>query len=110
MDIEAEDAKLVTLAKASRARINAEAGAAVRDQDGRTYTAASITRDHLTIAALDLAVAMAISSGATSIEAAAFVSAAGVQVSLDSVRELAQESAVIVYANPDGKVREVVAL
>jgi hypothetical protein len=37
----AEDAKLVTLARATRARARADEGAAVRDLDGRTYAAAS---------------------------------------------------------------------
>ena len=110
MDIEAEDAKLVTLAKASRARIGAEAGAPVRDQDGRTYTAASIAREHLTISALDLAVAMAISSGASSLEAAALASEEDMVVDLAAVREFAQDSAVIVYASPAGHIREVVSL
>ena len=38
----AEDAKLVTLARATRARARAAEGAAVRDLDGRTYAAASV--------------------------------------------------------------------
>ena len=41
-DLSAEDAKLVTLARATRARARAAEGAAVRDLDGRTYAAASI--------------------------------------------------------------------
>ena len=36
-DLPAEDAKLVTLARATRARTGAAEGAAVRDSDGRTY-------------------------------------------------------------------------
>jgi hypothetical protein len=41
-DLGAEDAKLVTLARATRSRTRAAEGAAVRDLDGRTYAAASI--------------------------------------------------------------------
>ncbi len=37
-----EDAKLATLARATRARTQAPAGAAVRDLDGRTYAAADV--------------------------------------------------------------------
>ena len=37
-----EDQKLVTLARATRARTNAAEGAAVRDTDGRTYAAATV--------------------------------------------------------------------
>ena len=73
MDLSPEDAKLVTLARSSRARTNAEHGAAVRDQDGRTYVASTVILPSLHVDALDLAVAMAVSSGATGIEAAALV-------------------------------------
>jgi hypothetical protein len=65
-----EDAKLVTLAKASRARIRASQGAAIRDTDGRTYAAASVVLASLNLSALQAAVAMAVSSGARSLEAA----------------------------------------
>lgn len=110
MELAAEDAKLVTLAKASRARISAAAGAAVRDQDGRTYTAATVERDSLTISALDLAVAMAISSGAGRLEAAAVAAEEDIAVSLAAARELAEPGAVIVFASPAGQVRELVYL
>ncbi|HSU01088.1 MAG TPA: cytidine deaminase [Nocardioides sp.] len=69
-DLPAEDAKLVTLARAVRARTRASEGAAVRDLDGRTYAGASIALPHLRLTALDVCVAMAISSGATGLEAA----------------------------------------
>ncbi len=41
-ELDAEDAKLVTLARAARARIGAAEGAAVRDGDGRTYAGATV--------------------------------------------------------------------
>lgn len=66
----AEDAKLVTLAKASRARTGASQGAAIRDTDGRTYAAASVALESLKLSALQVAVAMAVSSGARGLEAA----------------------------------------
>ena len=50
-----EDAKLVTLARATRARARAAEGAAVRDLDGRTYAAASVRLEHLTLSALEAA-------------------------------------------------------
>ena len=65
-----EDAKLVTLARATRARTRAAEGAAVRDLDGRTYAAASVELPSLRLAALEVCVAMAVSSGATGLEAA----------------------------------------
>ena len=76
----------MTLARASRARTGAEQGAAVRDQDGRTYAAATVALASLDVAALDLAVAMAVSSGAKSLEAAAVVG--GGEPGVDAARDL----------------------
>ena len=69
-DLTPEDAKLVTLARATRARTNAAQGAAVRDLDGRTYAGASVALDSLQLGALDVCVAMAIASGSRGLEAA----------------------------------------
>ena len=69
-ELSAEDAKLVTLARATRARARAEEGAAVRDLDGRTYAAASVRLEHLTLSALEVCVAMALASAAAGLEAA----------------------------------------
>ena len=68
-DLSAEDAKLVTLARATMARTGAAEGAAVRDLDGRTYAAARVSLSHLTLSALEVCVAMAVSSGARGLEA-----------------------------------------
>jgi hypothetical protein len=65
-----EDQKLVTLARATMARTRAPEGAAVRDLDGRTYAAASVDLPSLTLTALEVCVAMAVSSGAQGLEAA----------------------------------------
>ena len=65
-----EDAKLVTLARGTRARTRAAEGAAVRDADGRTYAAATVDLPSLQVSALGVAVAMAVSSGARGLEAA----------------------------------------
>jgi hypothetical protein len=73
-ELSAEDAKLVTLAKAARARVGAAEGAAVRDQDGRTYAAAPVNLPSLRLSALQVAVASAVSAGASTLEAAAVVS------------------------------------
>ncbi|HVS68108.1 MAG TPA: hypothetical protein VHE56_06125 [Mycobacteriales bacterium] len=51
-------------------------GAAVRDDIGRTYVAASVALPALTLTALEAAVAAAASSGATRLEAAVIVTAA----------------------------------
>ena len=65
-----EDAKLVTLARSARARTGADEGAAVRDDMGRTYAAASVALPSLRLSALQAAVAAAVSSGVQRLEAA----------------------------------------
>ena len=69
-ELDGEDAKLVTLARSARARTGAAQGAAVRDTDGRTYVAATVALPTLRLSALQVAVAMAVSSGALGLEAA----------------------------------------
>jgi hypothetical protein len=108
--LDAEDAKLVTLARAARARVGAIEGAAVRDADGRTYAGATVALPTLTLSALQLAVALAASSGAAALEGAAVVTEASI---LDSagyaaVRDLAP-TAPIHLAAPDGTVLGTVA-
>ncbi|HET9171212.1 MAG TPA: cytidine deaminase [Actinospica sp.] len=78
MDVELspEDAKIITLARSARARTGAAAGAAVRDETGRTYAGAAVSLPSLALSALQVAVAMALSSGAEALEAAAIVSGA----------------------------------
>lgn len=73
-DLSAEDAKLVTLARGARGRIGAREGAAVRDEVGRTYSAASIDLPSLRLSAIQLAVAQAVGAGARSLEAVALLS------------------------------------
>ena len=73
-DLGAEDQKIITLARSARARVAAAEGAAVRDETGRTYAAAAVNLPSLRLSALRLAVAMAVSSGAAGLEAAALVS------------------------------------
>ncbi|GAA0812570.1 cytidine deaminase [Spirilliplanes yamanashiensis] len=101
--LDAEDAKLVTLARGARGRVGAVEGAAVRDQDGRTYAAATVGLPSLALTALQLAVAQAAAAGATLLEAAAVVTEGS---NLDgaghaAVRDLAP-SAPIHVAAPDG--------
>ena len=74
MELDPEDAKLVTLARSARARTGAAEGAAVRDDMGRTYAAVSVALPSLRLSALQAAVAAAVASGAQQLEAAAVVS------------------------------------
>src|SRR5450631_2992525 len=101
-----EDLKIITLARSARARVAAAEGAAVRDETGRTYAAAAVSLPSLRLSALHLAVAMAVSSGASSLEAAALVSdGPGLDpADLAVVRDLGP-AAVVFYAAPDGTLR-----
>jgi hypothetical protein len=108
-ELSTEDAKLVALARAARARTGAIEGAAVRDGDGRTHAAAGVALPSLTIGALQLAVANAVSSGAQALEAAAVVTEAS---TLDdggyaAVRDLSA-TAPVYLAAPDGSVLDTV--
>ncbi len=105
-DLQPEDAKLVTLARSARGRTGAPEGAAVRDTDGRTYVAASVSLPSLTLSALQAAVAAAVSSGVEGLEAAAVVSGADAveEAGLAAVHDLTP-SAPVFLAGPDGVVR-----
>ncbi|NYT94827.1 hypothetical protein [Salinispora sp. H7-4] len=110
VELTAEDAKLVVLARGARGRIGAVEGAAVRDQDGRTYAAASVSLPSLALTALQLAVASAAAAGCTRLEAAAVVTEAS---TLDgagraAVRDLAADAPIHVAA-PDGTLLGTVA-
>ncbi|HLV58695.1 MAG TPA: cytidine deaminase [Natronosporangium sp.] len=104
-----EDAKLVTLARAARARIGAVEGAAVRDRDGRTYAAATVRLPSLTLTALQLAVASAVAAGASRLEAAAVVTEASTvdAAGRAAVRDLGPDVPIHLAA-PDGRVLAVV--
>lgn len=68
-ELSSEDAKLLTLARATRARTGAAQGAAVRDLDGRTYAGAAVELASLRLSAVQVCVAMAVAGGSTGLEA-----------------------------------------
>jgi predicted DNA-binding transcriptional regulator YafY len=101
-DLDPEDTKLVTLARSARARLRAPQGAAVRDTDGRTYVAATVALPSLQLSALQVAVAMAVSSGALDLEAAVVLGDDSTDSAGEAaVREVAP-SALIHRAHGDG--------
>ena len=106
-DVDPENAKLVTLARSVRARNGAEEGAAVRDLDGRTYNASTVSLPSLKLTALQAAVAAAVSSGAQGLEAAAVVTEANRidGESLAAVRDLTPSGPVLL-ASVSGEVRK----
>ena len=108
-DLGAEDRKLVTLARASRARTQAIQGAAVRDTSGRTYTATTVALPSLRLSALRLAVGMAVSSGAPGLEAAAVLTGQIPDAvdgdDLAAVRDLGGAGIPVFVADAAGTVR-----
>jgi hypothetical protein len=104
--LDPEDVKIVTLARSARVRVDSAEGAAVRDETGRTYAAAAVALPSLRLSALTLAVAMAVSSGATALEAAALVSD-GPGPTTDDIRAVKDigAGALIIHAGSDGAVR-----
>jgi cytidine deaminase len=109
-DLDPEDRKLVTLARSIRARNGVAEGAAVRDETGRTYVAGSVALASLTLTAVQTAVAMAVASGAGSLEAAAVVTTAEQPAAADraAVRDLGGPQTPVILAGPDGTVRTTV--
>ncbi len=105
-ELDPEDAKIVTLARSALARTGAPEGAAVRDTDGRTYIGVTVSLGALTLTALQAAVATAVASGATGLEAAAVVSGSVDAASLAAVRELGP-SAPVLLVDPRGQVHDV---
>ena len=104
--LDAEDTKIVSLARTTRARTRAAQGACVRDQDGRTYAAATVDLPTLQLSAVQVAVAMAVTSGARSLEAVAVLGDEAVvaEADLSVVRDLAGEGVLVLLAAPDGSV------
>jgi hypothetical protein len=99
-----EDAKLVTLARTTRARTRAQEGACVRDLDGRTYAGATVALPSLGLTAVQVAVAMAVTSGARGLEAVVVLGDARVadEADLAVVRDLAGAGVPVHVVDVDG--------
>ncbi len=101
-----DDKKLVTLARTTRARTRAFEGACVRDRDGRTYAGATVDLPSFRATAVQVAVAMAVSSGAQGLEAVVVLGEAAAvnEADLSVVRDVAGEGVAVHLAGPDGTV------
>jgi hypothetical protein len=107
-DLSAEDRKLVTLARATRARTGAAEGAAVRDSDGRTYAAATVDLPSLQVSAAGVCVAMAVASGSRGLEAAVVLTAADALATSDlsALRDLGGPGVVVHRGDATGAIAE----
>ncbi|PWN01674.1 cytidine deaminase [Nocardioides silvaticus] len=112
-DLTAEDKKLVTLARATRARIGAAEGAAARDTDGRTYAAATVALPSLQLSAVAACVAMAVASGSTGVDAVVVLGESGGLGDSDRavLGDFAGASGVLVHVgDPRGTIADTLAL
>lgn len=104
-ELSAEDAKLVTLARSTRARVGAAEGAAVRDENGRTFAAATVDLPSLRLSALQGCVAMALSSGSRGLEAAVLLTEADAvpEADLAVLRDVAGPDLPVHLGDPQGR-------
>ncbi len=105
--LDAEDNKLLVLARGAMGRSGSGSGAAVRDTDGRTYAAGPVELRALSLTALQAAVAAAISSGAEGFEAAVVVGAPFHDAGVAAVREIS-EAGKIIFADRHGAIYDTV--
>ncbi|ETK35900.1 cytidine deaminase [Microbispora sp. ATCC PTA-5024] len=103
--LDPEDQKIITLARSARARNGSAEGAAVRDETGRTYAATGVALPSLQLTALQVAVAMAVSGGASSLEAAAIVGDADDPDEKDLAVVEDMGNGTLFLAAPDGTVK-----
>lgn len=68
-----EDIKIIGLARSALARTGTRDACCVRDTDGRSYVGTAVDLDHLKLSGIQVALAMAVSSGAQGLEAVAVV-------------------------------------
>lgn len=106
-----EDRKLVTLARATRTRIGAPEGAALRDTDGRTYAAATVELPSLRVSAIGVAVSMAIASGSRGVEAVVLLTESGSlgETDLAVVRDFSGPGVPVHRGDPRGGITETVS-
>jgi hypothetical protein len=102
-ELATEDAKIVTLARAARARTGSASGAAVRDTDGRTYAAAAVTLPSIALSAVQVAVVMAAAAGARGLEAVATDTEPGA-ADLEAVRDLGGADVPVLVVDARGRL------
>jgi hypothetical protein len=106
LQLNADDAKLATLARGARGRVQAAEGAAVCDETGRTYASASVSLLSLHLSGLQAAVAQAAASGARGLQSAVLVVDHGAADAegVAAVRDLGGVGVPIYLVNGSGTV------
>ena len=104
--MDAEDEKLVTLARSAAGRIGSSGAGAVRDEDGRSYAGATVALPSLQLTGLQLAVAQAAAAGAETLEAAV-VLGAGDDPGTAAVRDLSPTAPIYAVAGTDVRKLDV---
>ncbi len=101
-----EDLKLITLARGARGRVGAAAGAAIRDETGRSYASANVALDNLRLSALQLVVATAVAAGAKGCELAVVLAEDGLPdpAGLAALRDFAGHDVTVLGCTPSGSV------
>jgi len=105
--LSAEDLKLVTLARAARGRIESASGACVRDQDGRTYSGATVKILDREISALELAIATAVASGAKHLEAVCVLGELASEGDVTQAKSVLHSGGLIIQCDAGGEVISV---
>jgi hypothetical protein len=110
-DLDAEDQKLITLARATRARTGAAEGAACRDLDGRTYAAATLDLPSLSISAVGGCLAMAVAAGAQGLEAVVLLGETSelAEGDLAALRDFAGAGVPVILGDHAGRVHRTAA-
>ena len=110
IELSVEDAKLVTLARATRQRVGGAEGAAVRDTDGRTYAAATVDLPSLQLSAVQGCIAMAVAGGSRGLEAAVVLTEAEelTEPDLAVLRDLGGDAVTVHLGDPRGAVSATV--
>jgi len=104
-EVSAEDQKLITLARGARGRIGAPAGAAVRDETGRTYASASVHLESVGLTAIQAAVIQAVAAGARGLEAVVQVGDEDELPGIAAATDLGGTGVLVLVCNSDGSVR-----
>ena len=96
-----EDQKLLTLASAGKQRHGVKQCAALRDGTGRTHVGNCVNQRTIPLDALQVALSMALSSGAEKIEAAVVVGENPSAIALENIREISPDTAIW-FVDSDG--------